>query len=75
MQDSDLGGGPMETDIPKAKAHKGKDTTTLTLDFDESDDDVFDEEAKMLGLLVLPNPPLMLILVRKFHVNLRRVFP
>ena len=46
MQDSDLGGGPMETDIPKAKAHKGKDTTTLTLDFDESDDDVFDEEVE-----------------------------
>ena len=46
MQDSALGGGPVETDIPKAKAYKGKGTATLTLDFDESDDDVFDEEAE-----------------------------
>ena len=46
MQDIDLGGGPMETDAPKAKVHKVKGTTTVTLDFDDSDDDVFDEEAK-----------------------------
>ena len=35
----------MEIDAPKAKVHKGKGTTTVTLDFDDSDD-VFDEEAK-----------------------------
>ena len=45
VQDSDLGGGPVEIDAPKAKVHKGKGTTTVTLDFDDSDD-VFDEEAK-----------------------------
>ena len=36
----------METDAPKVKVCKGKGTTTVTLDFDDSDDDVFDEEAK-----------------------------
>ena len=36
----------METDAPKAKVHKVKGTTTVTLDFDDSDDDVFDEEAE-----------------------------
>ena len=46
MQDTDLGGAPGETDARKAKVHKGKGTTTVTLDFDDSDDDVFDEEAK-----------------------------
>ena len=46
MQDSDLGGGAVETDAPKAKALKGKGTTTVTLDFDDSDDDVFDKEAE-----------------------------
>ena len=46
MQDTDLGGGPMETDPPKVKAHKGKGTTTVALDFDDSDDDIFDEEAE-----------------------------
>jgi hypothetical protein len=46
MQDTDLGGGPVETDAPKVKAHKGKGTTTITLDFDDFDDDVFDKEAK-----------------------------
>ena len=46
MQDTDLVGGPMETDAPKVRAHKGKGTTTITLDFYDSDDDVFDEEAK-----------------------------
>jgi len=46
LQDTDLGGGPMETDAPRVKAHKGKGTTTVTLDFDDSDDDIFDEEAK-----------------------------
>ena len=45
MQDTDLGGGPVEIDALKVKAHKGKGTTTVTLDFDDSDD-VFDEEAK-----------------------------
>ena len=33
----------METDAPRVKAHKGKCTTTVTLD---SDDDIFDEEAE-----------------------------
>ena len=36
----------METDAPRVKAHKGKGTTTITLDFDDSNDDIFDEEAK-----------------------------
>ena len=36
----------METDAPRVKAHKGKGTTTVTLDFDDSDDDIFDEVAK-----------------------------
>jgi hypothetical protein len=30
----------------KVKALKGKGTTTVTLDFDEFDDDVFDKDAK-----------------------------
>ena len=46
MQDTDVGGGPMVTDALKVKAHKGKGTTTVALDFDDSDDDIFDEEAK-----------------------------
>jgi len=46
IQDADLGGAPVETDAPKAKVHKVRGTTTVTLDFDDSDDDVFDEEAK-----------------------------
>ena len=46
IQDSNLGGGPLETDALKVKARKGKGTTTVTLDFDDSDEDVFDEEAK-----------------------------
>ncbi|XP_066314355.1 uncharacterized protein [Miscanthus floridulus] len=45
LQDTDLGGGPMKTDAPRVKAHKGKGTTTVTLDFDDSDD-IFDEETK-----------------------------
>ena len=36
----------METDAPRVKAHKGKGTTTVTLDPDDSDDDIYDEEAK-----------------------------
>ena len=36
----------METNALKVKAHKGKGTTTATVDFDDSDDDIFDEEAK-----------------------------
>ena len=36
----------METNAPRVKAHKGKGTTTVTLDFDDSNDDIFDEEAK-----------------------------
>ena len=31
LQDTDLGGGPMETDAPRVKAHKGKGPTTVTL--------------------------------------------
>jgi len=46
LQNTDLGGGPMETDAPRVKAHKGKGTTTVTLDPDDSDDDIYDEEAK-----------------------------
>ena len=46
MQDTNLGGAPVETDAPKVKADKGKGTTTVTLDFDDSDDDIFDEEAE-----------------------------
>ena len=46
MHDTDLGGRPMETDAPKVKAHKGKGTTTVTLDFHDSDDDIFDEEVE-----------------------------
>ena len=46
MQDTDLGGGPVENEALKVKAHKGKGTTTVTLDFDDSDDDIFDEEVK-----------------------------
>ena len=46
MQDSDWGGGVVETDAPKAQAHMVKGTTTVTLDFDDYDDDVFDEEAE-----------------------------
>jgi hypothetical protein len=46
MQDSDLRGGLVETDALKVKAHKGKGTTTVTLDFDDFDDEVFDEEAE-----------------------------
>jgi len=46
MQDTNLGGAPVETDAPKVKADKGKGTTTVTLDFDDSDDDVFDAEAE-----------------------------
>ena len=46
LQDIDLGGGHMETDAPRFKAHKGKGTTTINLDFDDSNDDIFDEEAK-----------------------------
>ena len=54
MEDNDLGGGAaaggkVNEDVSKdgaraAKDHKG--TFTTTLDFDDSDDDVFDEEAK-----------------------------
>ena len=36
----------METDALRVKAHKGKCTTTVTLDFDDSNDDIVDEEAK-----------------------------
>jgi hypothetical protein len=36
----------VETGAPKVRALKGKGTTTATLDFDESDDDVFEEEAE-----------------------------
>lgn len=44
MQDNYLGGGPAEASVQKAEARKG--TTTVTLDFDECDEDVFDEEAE-----------------------------
>jgi hypothetical protein len=41
-----LGGGPVETGVSKVRVLKGKGTIIVTLDFDESDDDVFDEEAE-----------------------------
>ena len=59
MQDTDVGGGPVVTDALKVKAHKGKGTTTVTLDFDDSDDDIFDKTSKMHVLLVHPSPQLM----------------
>ena len=46
MQDSDWGGGVVEIDAPKAQAHEVKGTTTVTLDFDNSDDDANDEDAE-----------------------------
>jgi hypothetical protein len=46
IEDTSLGGGPVEIGASKVKALKGKSTTTITLDFDDSDDDVFDEDAK-----------------------------
>ena len=49
----------METDAPKAKVHKGKGITTIILDFDDSNDDIFYEEAENVVLLVLPSPQLM----------------
>jgi hypothetical protein len=41
-----LGGEPVETGAPKVRVFKAKGTTTVNFDFDESDDDVFDEEAE-----------------------------
>ena len=49
MHDANFGGGPVAAGAQKVKAHKGKGTTTVTLDFDDSDDDVFDEEAVLLS--------------------------
>jgi hypothetical protein len=46
IEDTSLGGGSVETEAPKVKALKGKGTTTVTIDFDESDDDVFVEDAE-----------------------------
>jgi hypothetical protein len=46
IEDTSLGGGPVETGATKVKALKGKGTITVTLNFDESDDDVFDEDAE-----------------------------
>jgi hypothetical protein len=47
-QDATIGGekGASEVIVPGAKAQKIKETTTLALDFDKSDDEVHDEEAK-----------------------------
>jgi hypothetical protein len=42
----DLGGGHVETGAPKVRVLKGKGTTVVTLDFDESDDDVFDKKSE-----------------------------
>jgi hypothetical protein len=84
MQDSDLGGGAaegvaQEESAPeggakKAKTHKAKGTTTITLDFDESDDDVLTKRLKMIELLVLLILRLILTPVRKFLANLKKVF-
>jgi hypothetical protein len=41
-----FGGEPVETGAPKVRVLKAKGTTTVNFDFDESDDDVFDEEAE-----------------------------
>jgi hypothetical protein len=41
-----LGGGPVEIGAPKVRVLKAKGTTIVTFDFDESDDDVFYEEAE-----------------------------
>jgi hypothetical protein len=41
-----LGGEPVETGAPKVRVLKVKGITTVNFDFDKSDDDVFDEEAK-----------------------------
>ena len=49
----------MEIDAPKVKAYKVKGTTTVTLDFDDSDDDVFDEEAENARASRLTDPQLM----------------
>jgi hypothetical protein len=46
IEDTSLRGGPVETGAPKVKALKGKGTTTVTLDFDDSDDDVFNKDAE-----------------------------
>jgi hypothetical protein len=47
-QDAIVGGekGASEVVVPGANAQKIKDTTTLVLNFDESDDEVYDEEAE-----------------------------
>jgi hypothetical protein len=47
-QDATVGGekGAPKVVVPGAKAQKIKSTTTLALDFDESDDEVYDEEAE-----------------------------
>jgi hypothetical protein len=41
-----LEGEPVETGAPKVRVLKAKVTTTVNFDFDESDDDVFDEEVE-----------------------------
>jgi hypothetical protein len=47
-QDATVGGekGASEVVVPSAKTQKIKGTTTIALDFDESDDEVHDEEAE-----------------------------
>ena len=74
-QDFDLGGGPMETDAPKVKAHKGKGTTTVTLDFDDSDDDIFDEEAEHARATRLTKSTIDVNIGEKVACQLERVFP
>ena len=64
----------MEIDAPKAKVHKGKGTTTVTLDFDDSDDDVFDEEAEHARASRLTESTIDVNTGEKVDVNLRRVF-
>ena len=64
----------METDAPKAKVHKVKGTTTVTLDFDDSDDDIFDEEAKNACASRLSKSTIDVNTCEKLHINLRRVF-
>jgi hypothetical protein len=44
--DITLGGEPVETGAPKVRVLKAKGTTIVNFNFDESDDDVFDKEAK-----------------------------
>ena len=74
MHDANFGGGPVAAGAQKVKAHKGKGTTTVTLDFDHFDDDVFDEEAENARASRLTESTIDVNTDKKLHVNLKRVF-